>query len=81
MPTLCSTSYVRDLLFSTEVSERLYCNTGLPLIILMVGCELSEDDRLIDVHEMIELLSDCRLKALSREFYPPEDRIGKNAIG
>jgi hypothetical protein len=50
---------------------------GLPLVLLMVAGELEEDYGVLEPKDMLELLSTERLKALSREFYPREDRIGK----
>ena len=50
---------------------------GLPLIILMVGSELTAEDGEIEPKEMVEFLTECRLHALSRENYPEEDRVGK----
>ncbi|KAK3577001.1 hypothetical protein CHS0354_006012 [Potamilus streckersoni] len=48
---------------------------GLPLAIIMTGCELSDPDGFISPIEMVEILICNRLHALSREFYPAEDRI------
>ncbi|XP_060594571.1 uncharacterized protein LOC132748919 [Ruditapes philippinarum] len=48
---------------------------GMPLLILMVGSELTEDSGMITPKDMVEFLLTCRLKALSREFYPKEDRV------
>ena len=50
---------------------------GLPLVILMVGSELTADDGLIEPRDMVEFLTECRLQALSREYYPAEDRVGR----
>ena len=50
---------------------------GLPLLILMIGSELTEDAGMITPKDMVDLLLQCRLKTLSREFYPEEDRVGK----
>lgn len=49
---------------------------GLPLLILMIASELREDGGMLTPKDMVELLSSCRLKSLSREFYPEEDRVG-----
>lgn len=49
---------------------------GLPLVILMVGSELTAEDGEIEPKEMVEFLTECRLHALSRENYPEEDRVG-----
>ena len=49
---------------------------GLPLLILMVASELKEDVGMITPVDMVELLTKSRLKTLSREFYPEEDRVG-----
>ena len=51
---------------------------GLPLLVLMIGSEMSEDEGLLTPADMVELLRSGRLKALSREFYPEEDRVGKS---
>ncbi|XP_053396224.1 uncharacterized protein LOC123550887 isoform X2 [Mercenaria mercenaria] len=48
---------------------------GLPLLILMIGSELTEDGGLITPKDMVEFLLTCRLRALSRDFYPEEDRV------
>lgn len=53
---------------------------GLPLLALMVGSELTEDFGMVTPKDMVEFLLTCRLKALSREFYPQEDRVGKCRI-
>ena len=50
---------------------------GLPLVILMVGSELTAEIGEIKPIEMVEFLTECRLHALSRENYPEEDRVGK----
>ncbi|XP_045195284.2 uncharacterized protein LOC123550882 [Mercenaria mercenaria] len=49
---------------------------GLPLMLLMIGAELKEDDGLLSPADMVELLCKCRLETLSNEFYPEEDRVG-----
>lgn len=49
---------------------------GLPLLILMIGSELTEDDGMITPKDMVEFLLEYRLRSLSREFYPEEDRVG-----
>ncbi|KAL3881689.1 hypothetical protein ACJMK2_028093 [Sinanodonta woodiana] len=48
---------------------------GLPLAIIMTGCELSDPEGFISPIEMVEILICNRLHALSQEFYPAEDRI------
>ncbi|KAL3882209.1 hypothetical protein ACJMK2_028577 [Sinanodonta woodiana] len=48
---------------------------GLPLALLMTGSELEADEGMLKPEDMVELLSECRLRALSREFYPKDDRI------
>lgn len=50
---------------------------GLPLLLLMIGSELTENGGMITPKDMVELLVKGRLNALSREYYPPEDRVGK----
>lgn len=50
---------------------------GLPLLILMIASELKEDGGMLTPLDMVELLASCRLKTLSREFYPEDDRVGK----
>ncbi|XP_045170435.2 uncharacterized protein LOC123532899 isoform X3 [Mercenaria mercenaria] len=68
-------------LVTTGIELGLYENAivtlseGLPLVILMIGSELTEDGGMLTPKDMVELLHTCRLKAMSREFYPPEDRI------
>lgn len=49
---------------------------GLPLLILMIGSELTEDDGMVTPKDMVEFLLEYRLRSLSREFYPEEDRVG-----
>ena len=39
---------------------------------------MTEDGGLLTPTELIELLMKCRLEILSREFYPEEERTGKN---
>ena len=50
---------------------------GLPLALLMTGSELEQDDGLLDPCDMVELLNKCRLKVLSQDLYPIQERIGK----
>ena len=50
---------------------------GLPKLVLMVVSELTTDDALLQPREMVELLLKDRLKSLSREFYPADDRVGE----
>ncbi|XP_060594579.1 uncharacterized protein LOC132748925 [Ruditapes philippinarum] len=57
-------------------SAMITLSEGLPLLILMIGSELTEDAGMITPKNMVDLLLTCRLKALSREFYPEEDRVG-----
>lgn len=61
-----------------EVEELLaeLCE-GLPKLVLMVVSELTADDALLEPQEMVELLLKDRLKSLSREFYPIDDRLGE----
>ena len=61
----------------TFISFSIRYFKGLPLVILMVGSELTADDGEIEPKEMVEFLTECRLHALSRENYPEEDRVGK----
>jgi hypothetical protein len=58
-------------------SALITLSEGLPLLILMIGSELTEDEGMITPNNMVNLLLTGRLKALSREFYPEEDRVGK----
>ena len=51
---------------------------GLPLALLMTGSELEQDEEgLLDPCDMVELLNKCRLKVLSQDLYPIQERIGK----
>jgi hypothetical protein len=50
---------------------------GLPLLVVMIGSELTEDSGMITPKDMVEFLLERRLKALSREYYPEEDRVGR----
>ncbi|KAH3777917.1 hypothetical protein DPMN_179366 [Dreissena polymorpha] len=50
---------------------------GLPLLILMIASELREQRGMLTPKYMAQLLADCRLPILSREFYPEEDRVCK----
>ena len=50
---------------------------GLPLLVTMTASELSEDDGLVNPEEMFELLLENKLRVLSREHYPEQDRIGR----
>ncbi|XP_060594575.1 uncharacterized protein LOC132748922 [Ruditapes philippinarum] len=45
------------------------------LLILMVGSELTEDSGMTTPNDIVKFLLTCRLKALSRKFYPEEDRV------
>jgi hypothetical protein len=38
---------------------------------------LRQDDGLLDPCDMVELLNKCRLKVLSQDLYPIQERIGK----
>ncbi|KAL4235350.1 hypothetical protein ACF0H5_006985 [Mactra antiquata] len=49
---------------------------GLPLLILMIGSELTAVSRQISVREMVNLLLNCRLEALSHVQYSDEYRVG-----
>ena len=49
---------------------------GLPLALLMTGSELEQDDGLLEPCDMVELLNKCRLKVLSQDLYPIQERIG-----
>jgi hypothetical protein len=57
-------------------SALITLSEGLPLLILMIGSELTEDAGMITPNNMVDLLLTGRLRALSREFYPEEDRVG-----
>ncbi|KAH3739806.1 uncharacterized protein LOC127850184 [Dreissena polymorpha] len=48
---------------------------GLPLLILMITSELRDDGGMLTPHDMAQLLAEYRLKVLSREFYPEEERV------
>ncbi|XP_053396231.1 uncharacterized protein LOC123550891 isoform X2 [Mercenaria mercenaria] len=48
---------------------------GLPLLTLMIGSELTENDGMLTPEDTVECLLTSRLKTLSREFYPKEDRV------
>ena len=50
---------------------------GLPQLATMIGSELSEDGGMTEPEDMFALLLENKLKVLSREFYPKEDRIGR----
>jgi hypothetical protein len=49
---------------------------GLPLLILMIGSELKNNDEMTPCH-MVQCLQTSRLKTLSDTLYPKEDRICK----
>lgn len=57
-------------------SALITLSEGLPLLILMIGSELTKDAGMITPKNMVNLLLTGRLRALSREFYPEEDRVG-----
>ena len=50
---------------------------GLPLLVTMTASELSEDNGMVNPEEMFDLLLENKLRVLSREYYPEEDRIGR----
>lgn len=50
---------------------------GLPLALLLTGSELDQDDGLLEPCDMVELLNTCRLKVLSQDLYPVQERIGR----
>ncbi|XP_056016093.1 uncharacterized protein LOC130053246 isoform X1 [Ostrea edulis] len=47
---------------------------GLPLVLKMTASEIDAGELTVD--EIVCLLSQCRLKFLSQEFYPSTDRLG-----
>ena len=49
---------------------------GLPLALLLTGSELDQEDGLLEPCDMVELLNKCRLKVLSQDLYPIQERIG-----
>ena len=60
--------------YKEEIAKR--CG-GLPLALLIVAAELEQDaEKLLSPADMVELLMKFRLKVLSGEMYPSEDRIG-----
>lgn len=65
-----------DIELGQYVQPIIRLTEGLPLLILMVASELKEDEGMITPEDMVELLGKSRLKTLSREFYPEEDRVG-----
>lgn len=60
--------------FGLEKKTLVDLSEGIPLLILMIGAELTEDSQLITPGEMVELLTKFRLEALSKDYYPPEQR-------
>uniref|UniRef100_K1PPD3 Uncharacterized protein n=1 Tax=Magallana gigas TaxID=29159 RepID=K1PPD3_MAGGI len=62
---------------SLEKNQKFYkivdlCE-GLPLVLQMTAAEIDAGD--LTVEEIIYLLSQCRLKLLSQEFYPSTERL------
>ncbi|XP_041351360.1 uncharacterized protein LOC121370288 [Gigantopelta aegis] len=50
---------------------------GLPLAITIAGCELSQSEGIsFTPAEMVDILSQCRLRALSSESYASEEQVG-----
>lgn len=62
--------------FGENLEKIVEFSEGLPLLILMIGSELSVDGGLIQPEEMVNLLSNARLQTLSGDSYPPEERVG-----
>ena len=60
--------------FAAPIAE--LCD-GLPQLVIKTGSELSEYDRMLNPEEMFELLLENKLRVLSREYYPEEDRVGR----
>lgn len=66
-----------DIDFGEFKDSIIRLSEGLPLVILMVGSELTSEEGLIQPKDMVEFLTDCRLQALSRENYPQDDRVAE----
>ncbi|XP_053396226.1 nephrocystin-3-like isoform X2 [Mercenaria mercenaria] len=70
---------LRSVIWGTDLGEYedsiVTLSEGLPLLILMIGSELTEDDGMLTPEDIVECLLTSRLKTLSREFYPKEDRV------
>ena len=60
-----------------EMKALVELSDGLPLLLLMIGSELTDPDRGISPAQMVEMLAEFRLEATSRECYPPERRAGR----
>ena len=60
-------------------SSIIKLSEGLPLLLLMIGAELEEDDG-ITPEDMAEMLASFRLRALSWKYYPEEERIGEYGV-
>ncbi|KAK3606708.1 hypothetical protein CHS0354_013869 [Potamilus streckersoni] len=74
------TAVAKSVDFGEHLDKIVELCGGLPLVLLMVGSELETDERMLKSEEMVELLTECRLRALSREFYPKEDRIDTKSV-
>ncbi|XP_041351352.1 uncharacterized protein LOC121370282 [Gigantopelta aegis] len=50
---------------------------GLPLVLTIAGCELGQPEGIsFTPAEMVDILSQCRLRALSSESYASEEQVG-----
>ncbi|KAK3596952.1 hypothetical protein CHS0354_002520 [Potamilus streckersoni] len=64
-----------DIDFGEYLDQIVQLCAGLPLAILMVASELQTDDGMTKPEEIVEILTDSRLEALSKDNYPVKDRI------
>ena len=62
---------------AVEMKALVELSDGLPLLLLMIGSELTDPDRGISPAQMVEMLAEFRLEATSRECYPQDRRAGR----
>ncbi|XP_060594578.1 uncharacterized protein LOC132748924 isoform X2 [Ruditapes philippinarum] len=67
-------SVAPDINFGEYEDAIVTLSDGLPLLILMIGSELKNNDEMTPCH-MVQCLQTSRLKTLSDTLYPKEDRI------
>ncbi|KAH3739796.1 hypothetical protein DPMN_046486 [Dreissena polymorpha] len=66
-----------EVAFGDYLDPIVELSEGIPLLILMIGSELRNNDGLLSPKEMVEILVSIRLTTLSLETFPEEERIAK----
>ncbi|XP_041351350.1 uncharacterized protein LOC121370281 [Gigantopelta aegis] len=70
-------SIAPDVDFGEYLEKIVELCCGLPLAMTIAGCELSQPEGIsFTPAEMVDVLSQCRLRALSSESYDSEEQVG-----